>query len=150
MLKLESAKEAVVLANTPAYLFEKLRNDPEVEAIGRKPLSAIVERLKLLFLSFQTSKSLDTLAEIYVFLVALSFKPEREAQAVLEGFNLKPLSWGQEIKQMILQVVAPEPETVLQAPEPPLMQNQVSFPEASTDKSETFQAPSSPVFVCSK
>jgi hypothetical protein len=96
-----SAREAVLFANTPSFLLERLRGDTSAAYVAdvlraEEILDLLQERCKR-----PPANPLDLLW-IYVFLAALSLKDDSpEFKDKLNALNLSHVQWGDEIRLAI-------------------------------------------------
>lgn len=103
-----SAKEAVLVANTPSFLFDRLRRDSAVQfVIDKMKPSEILEALRK-GLATPPSDAVS-LVPLYVYLVALaSIDPgEREIWAEIRMLDLSHLEWGTAIRNLIFATAVP-------------------------------------------
>jgi hypothetical protein len=103
-----SAKEAVLVANTPSFLLDRLRKDSGVRFVldKMKPLE-IVAALR----DGLANPPLDavSLVPIYVYLVALSSTDpdDKETWNRFREIDLSRLEWGEAIRNIILASAVP-------------------------------------------
>lgn len=75
-IDLAAAEKAFAVANTPLFLLHKLRADPATQALGRSSVpSAVILRALKRHLQ-RKPRSLRDAVKPYVYLVALSFRPD--------------------------------------------------------------------------
>lgn len=87
----QSAKDAVLYANTPSYLLEKLKRDAAVRILSHK--LAPSELFDLLSHAGPASNALEIVRK-YVLLVALATSSLPDKWDVLSKLNLSDLEWG--------------------------------------------------------
>lgn len=119
-----TASRWCLLANTPAYLYKHLRDDPEVLRIARLETAEIASGL--------AKASAD---EVYVHLVALSHKPLSEFRGILNNYVNDKVRWLDELKQIILQNAASSQITTLAIP--PLQVTASGAPSATSGSKAT-------------
>jgi hypothetical protein len=90
-----------VNANTPMFLFKKLKQNLQVIELGKKYATReIVES----FANRTTSKrTVEDQTIAYMLLVALSCKPFLEMSQALPTLDLSDLEWGDYIRNAIIQ-----------------------------------------------
>jgi hypothetical protein len=101
-LATDSAKEAVLVANTPSFLLDRLRKDVAVQIVldnmtGSQIVAALRDALA------RQPKSPSELVPAYVYLVALSSAdPKDEALwTEISSLDLSGLEWGDTIRALI-------------------------------------------------
>jgi hypothetical protein len=105
-------------ANTPMYLFKRLRASDVVERLA--------ERVKMAELAAECSqimaqgeRSADDVAKAYALIVALARKGESGWREILSHLNLSGLDWGDRVRGIALASTTPtsvgilEPTTLL-------------------------------------
>jgi len=106
-IETSAAKEAVLYANTAAYLYERLKKDASVSYVAHELstediLTLIQEQ------SGKTPESPLELVRLYVLLVALSIKDDLNAyRSKFEALDLKHVEWAEQLRQMILNEKVP-------------------------------------------
>ncbi|TCO90924.1 hypothetical protein EV701_10973 [Chthoniobacter flavus] len=111
-----NAREALLFANTPSYLFKKLRNDGAVQAVGLEyEAGQLMEAIKRV--SPTVYESMDSAAALYGLLIALSFHDGQEVAAYFERVATSGLKWADDIArfyatQRRLQTVVTVPTVV--------------------------------------
>lgn len=107
LIETPTAKEAVLYANTAAYLYERLKRDTSVSYISHDFSTEEILR----WLEEKTRNAPNDpleLVRIYVFLTALSTKNDlNNFREKFEGLDLKHAEWGDQIRQMILSEMVP-------------------------------------------
>jgi hypothetical protein len=103
-----SAKEAVLIANTPSFLLDRLRKDIAVQfVLDNMSAPEIVRALR----SGLANPPADAtaLVPLYVYLVALSgFDPQdKEVWDQIRSLNLSGLEWGETIRGLICADAVP-------------------------------------------
>lgn len=103
-----SAKEAVLVANTPSFLLDRLRKDISVQTLVSSVNSADILRA----LSESLAKPLTDVAQIvtaYIFLVALSGSDpqDQELWRQISSLDLSSLEWGNAIRELMLAEAVP-------------------------------------------
>jgi len=91
--RLDAAKllPEYMFANTPAYLFERMRALPPVRELGEKADSQeLVQLIEQIDLGKKTPTSV---ALAYAYTTALSFRPQSEVTKALEGKKFESLAW---------------------------------------------------------
>jgi len=103
-----SAEEAVLIANTPAFLLERLRKDIAVQYVldsmsGREIVSALRDALA------RPPKDVAEIVPLYVYLAALSsVDPEdQELWEQIRSLDLSHLEWGEAIRRLIYAAAVP-------------------------------------------
>lgn len=103
-----SASEAVLIANTPAFLLDRLRKDIAVQYIldsmsGREIVRALQTSLA------RTAKDASDIVPLYVYLAALSsVDPEdQELWEQILSLDLSHLEWGEAIRRLIYAAAVP-------------------------------------------
>lgn len=103
-----SAKEAVLVANTPSFLLDRLRKDTAVRFVldQMKP-SAIVAAIRDGLAN--PPRDAVSLVPLYVYLAALSSTDpnDQETWTEFRGLDLSRLEWGEAIRNIILATAVP-------------------------------------------
>jgi hypothetical protein len=87
----QSAKDAVLYANTPSYLLEKLKRDAAVQNLVHKnPPSELLDLLSRL----APASNVLEIARKYVLLVALATSSLPDKWDSLSALDLSDLEWG--------------------------------------------------------
>jgi hypothetical protein len=101
-LATDSAKEAVLVANTPTFLLERLRKDVAVQTVldnmtGAEIVAALRDALA------RAPRGPAELVPAYVYLVALSSADpqDRELWKQISSLDLSGLEWGNTIRALI-------------------------------------------------
>ena len=98
---LKSATAVCLVANTPTYLFKRLREDDDVQCIGRRfETSEIIELLTQS--ANDVTQDPNTVVKVYVFLVAMSFNDYPEFSGFLATFDAPQVRWIDELKSLIV------------------------------------------------
>lgn len=94
----ETAKEAVLYANTPSYLLEKLRKDPAIQILrhANSPENLWGELKE----APPVTSALDMVGK-YLFVVAVATSEWPEKWAALSSLNLRDLEWGETLWKLI-------------------------------------------------
>jgi hypothetical protein len=99
-LDLSNANEAVLVANTPFYLLDRLRKDSSVAHLAQSLSSAaILDELR--DLSAIDPQRVQDIVQRYVYLAALAMKDPREVWPGLNQIDLRKLEWGEQLRAMI-------------------------------------------------
>jgi hypothetical protein len=103
-----SAKEAVLVANTPSFLLDRLRKDVAVQAVldnlsSTEIVTALSEVLA------RPPKSPAELVPAYVYLVALSSADPQDSELwkQISSVDLSGLEWGDAIRTIISTEAVP-------------------------------------------
>lgn len=107
-LATDSAKEAVLVANTPSFLLDRLRKDIAVQTVLDNMSSAeIVTALRDALT--RAPKGPAELVPAYIYLVALSSADpqDQELWKQISSIDLSGLEWGNAIRAMILAEAVP-------------------------------------------
>lgn len=103
-----SAKEAVLIANTPAFLLERLRKDIAVQYVldsmsGREIVRALSDAL------VRPPQEVSDIVPLYVYLVALSSVDpvDEELWSQIQSLDLSNLEWGEPIRRLITAAAVP-------------------------------------------
>ena len=105
-----SAATILLVANTPWYLFKKLREHPSVIHIGREvPTSAILEKLRRW--AALRPRSIRDMLRVYVSLVALSFKQPKEFEQELSEIVAPNIEWFDQLKESVISAAEPRIQT---------------------------------------
>jgi hypothetical protein len=114
-LATESAKEAVLVANTPSFLLDRLRKDVAVQTVldnmnSREIVGALSDVLA------RPAKSPAELVPAYVYLVALSSADPQDVELwkQISSIDLSGLDWGNAIRRLISAEAVPT--TTLEVP----------------------------------
>lgn len=95
---MSTANEAVLVANTPSFLLDRLRRDAAVAYVaGSLKTSQILDALTQL--SEIPPSSPRELVERYVYLIALGQKNASEVWPRLDELDLSHLEWGNQIRE---------------------------------------------------
>jgi hypothetical protein len=99
-LDLTNANEVVLVANTPAFLLDRLRKDSSVAHIAQTvSTSAILGELSLL--SAAPPQRVQDVVRRYVYLAALALKDPGEIWPGLAEIDLSGVQWGDQLRAMI-------------------------------------------------
>lgn len=103
-----SAMEAVLVANTPSFLLDRLRKDIGVQTIansmtGDQIVTVLTELLK------RPSTDAVQVVTAYVYLVALSWSDPQDENVwrLISSLDLTHLEWGNAIRQLMLAEAVP-------------------------------------------
>jgi hypothetical protein len=103
-----SAKEAVLVANTPSFLLDRLRKDTAVRfVLDKMKPSEIVTALQEGLAS--PPRDAVALVPLYVYLASLSSTDpsDRETWNKVRALDLSHLEWGEAIRNIILASAVP-------------------------------------------
>lgn len=98
----DSAKEAVLVANTPSFLLDRLRKDIAVQfVLDNMQTPQIVRALEIGLAN--PPQDATALVPLYVYLVALSSADPRDKGTwkQIEDLDLSRLEWGEVIRNLI-------------------------------------------------
>jgi hypothetical protein len=92
--------DVCVVANTPAYLFKRLRDDAAVQELSKCASAA-----ELLEYSHEAAADVEHLTlnkatEAYAALIAARLKPDAEFQAAITSLGAPRLRWAKELAQL--------------------------------------------------
>jgi hypothetical protein len=97
-----SAQEAVLVANTPSFLLDRLRRDVAVQTVaanltGKETVSALRGALD------PAPQSVLGIVAAYVYLVALSYSDPQDVELwkEIDELDLSNLEWGDAIRRLI-------------------------------------------------
>lgn len=104
-----TAKEAVLVANTPSFLLERLRKDISVQYVSTKLGPYEIVKCLRDTLSKGGPQDALTLVSLYVYLVALSSvdPSDRAIWKEIESIDLSPLQWGDIIRRLMTADAVP-------------------------------------------
>jgi hypothetical protein len=119
------------VANTPAYLYKRLRQEPTLRALAER-LSA--PELGALFneLASQERRSLLDVARAYSALIAVSLKPFDDSQAVMQLLELDRLDWARSLAE--IANASAQPTSVLEINAPPLARSPLVLTDSTTNR----------------
>ncbi len=101
-INMKSLREALILANTPSYLYKRLLENPSVHRLART--QSTNELLDIYRgAAAKADPSADDVALGYAALVAITLKDFREARAALDGLRNNDLHWADSIIEMFFQ-----------------------------------------------
>jgi|SRR5580658_8249300 hypothetical protein len=107
-LATDSAKEAVLVANTPSFLLDRLRKDVAVQTVldnmsSREIVGALSDALA------RPAQSPAELVPAYVYLVALSSADPQDVELwkQISSVDLSGLDWGNAIRLLISAEAVP-------------------------------------------
>jgi hypothetical protein len=107
LIETPTAKEAVLYANTPGYLYDRLKKDTSVSYVAHELSTEDILR-KLEAVSHKAQESALALVQTYVFLTALSLKDDLlQHRSQFEALDLKRVEWAEQIRQLILHESIP-------------------------------------------
>jgi hypothetical protein len=109
-----SAKEAVLVANTPSFLLDRLRKDDAVRfVLDKMKPSEIVAALQEGLAS--PPPDAVALVPLYVYLAALSSTDpsDRETWNKIRALDLSHLEWGEAIRNIVLASAVPTTTSTL-------------------------------------
>jgi hypothetical protein len=126
---LSNANEAVLVANTPSFLLDRLRRDMSVDHVSRTlETSEIIEFLRNCETAAPTR--VHDIVQRYVYLVALAMKDPAEVWPILDEIDLSGLEWGEQIRSLMRAQAIPTNNVVL-PPDAPALNRQPVRTEAS-------------------
>lgn len=99
---IDYVKRTVLLANTPAFIFNTLRDSLDVLDFANNNDNSNLEA-ELLSLSNKTNRTSEDLALAYLLLVALSYKSDFNIKKI-DFSALKWIDWSSEIVSLISMV----------------------------------------------
>ncbi len=99
---IEYVKRTVLLANTPAFIFNTLRDVQDLLEFANSNSSSDLKN-KLSDLSQKTNRKPEDLAIAYLLLVALSYKPNFNIREI-DLKDLQWIDWSSEIVSLISMV----------------------------------------------
>jgi hypothetical protein len=103
-----SAKEAVLIANTPSFLLDRLRKDIGVQTIVDNMSGAdIVAALSATLAHPPKDPSEMVLAYVYLAALASSDPLDAELRKKISSLDLANLEWGNVIRSVILAEAVP-------------------------------------------
>lgn len=107
-LATDSAKEAVLVANTPSFLLDRLRKDVAVQTVLDNMSSAEIVTALREGLA-RPSRGPEELVTAYVYLVALSSTDPKDEVLweEISSLDLSSLEWGNTIRALILAEAVP-------------------------------------------
>jgi hypothetical protein len=116
-----SASEAVLVANTPTFLFDRLKKDVAVQTVvenmsAREIIDSLRDRLA------RPAKNPIELVLGYIYLIALASAIDPADVQTLEIFrslDLSALEWGPAIRALILAEAVPTSTMEIQAADKP-------------------------------
>jgi len=94
---MRSANEAVLIANTPSYLFDALKKDVAVQTVAETLTAPEILSNLARILSIPPESPHDLVAQ-YVYLVALSIKDPKDVWPALDQIDMRNLEWGDQIR----------------------------------------------------
>jgi len=101
-LILDAIVSGYLVANTPSYLYQRLR---QIRAIQNLPLNTPSEELISEFRKVTSQKpgSVDEIATAYAILAAITFLDYPKALQVLSTLDLSKLDWGQDFRDIFVK-----------------------------------------------
>lgn len=97
-----TAKEAVLVANTPTFLLDRLRKDSAVQFVisSMKPLEIVMTLEQGLL---QAPSDATGIVALYVYLAALSVTDpsDQEVWERISALDLSHLEWGEVLKKLM-------------------------------------------------
>jgi hypothetical protein len=120
-LATETAKEAVLVANTPAFLLERLRRDVSVQTVVSSTSSGeIMETLRTMLVQRITDPNQLVLAYVYLAAMASVIDPtDLQTMNQFSSLDLSNLEWGGAIRALILSEAVPTSTLEVQVAEKP-------------------------------
>lgn len=106
LFNFEKIKQHYYFANTPNYLFKKLREEQTVEEFAK---NNNVENLVKIFNDYLKENRLevDDLIFMYVIIVALTFKSKQDVTKFFEKLDDYQIEWFKEFKNIYLNSFIP-------------------------------------------
>jgi hypothetical protein len=103
-----SAKEALLIANTPAFLLERLRKDIAVQYVLDSMSAREIVQMLTVALA-RPPREASELVPLYVYLVALSSADpgDQELWKQIRALDLSHLEWGEAIRRLIYAAAVP-------------------------------------------
>ena len=111
-LDLETLREIFIYANTPKYLYKNLKKDTSVQFIANNNSTDVLITAFNEFLA-QASNDCDKAVQLYVILVALTFKNYSEVRPFFQTLLSNKFRWVKEISETFLSEAEITNETVL-------------------------------------
>lgn len=112
MILADSVFESFALANTPAFLFKRLRADPSVLRASESPAALLVEELGVAL----SEPGVGRLADAYALLVALLLRGP-SGQSAAQGLPLSELEWAPAIMALASSTFVPTEYTRVMLPQ---------------------------------
>jgi hypothetical protein len=107
LIETASAKEAVLYANTAAYLYDRLKKDTSVSYVAHELSTEEILR----WLKEKTAKAPESpleMVRIYIFLVGLSLKNDlNDYRGEFDALDLRGIEWAEQIRQLIRNEMVP-------------------------------------------
>jgi hypothetical protein len=116
---LDSAGEAVVLANHPGFIFKRLRKLDVVREVSETHSTDEIIR-QLVERDRKPAKTAWDVVQQYVWLVALALNNPKEVLPRLEALKLNRLQWSEDLKGMIRASLVPTNRIVVDARSEPV------------------------------
>jgi hypothetical protein len=95
-----AANEAVLVANTPSFLLDRLRKDAAVAYLAKSLQTSEILDALIRFSKIPPSSARE-IVERYVYLVALEQKDASEVWPKLDEIDLSCLEWGNQIREIM-------------------------------------------------
>jgi len=114
-LSLENAKYLVAVANHPRFLFKRLRLDSAVQALATKT-SGVDLVSWVNGNAIDPPQTVEHLATVYVFLVALALRPFEDVEKNLPNLQTPNVPWAEEIIGLIDSSAKPTSHLELEFP----------------------------------
>lgn len=138
-LNLRTATEALLVANTPSFLFKRLREDPAVHLLAeRYDAQELLNHLRSK--GNAAPGSVAELVQIYACLVALALKDPGEVGLGLRRLTLRGVRWAETIKARI-EAYPASSYMVIQVPARPSVVT-AGTPRSTSSASATSLSPS--------
>ena len=94
-----SAARICLVANTPTYLYKHLSKDQTTQRIGHMATNEIINKLS--FYGGEGANEEESSVALYVYLVALTFRPLTEYREFLDRFN-PAARWIPELRGILM------------------------------------------------
>jgi hypothetical protein len=104
-IDLTKANEAVLVANTPSFLLDRLRKDAAVDYVSKSLKTP--EILENLLFSVTRPINVRDIVWGYINLVALGMKDPNEVWPELDKLDLSGLEWGNQIRAQMKAEAVP-------------------------------------------
>lgn len=108
-IDLEEVISTYLFANTPMYLYRRLRSNASIEQLAKNTnLDVLLEEYNRR--TSTEERTAEEVAVAYALLVAVTFLRRSEPSTAFRDFDLSRLDWGKDIRDIFISETPPETE----------------------------------------
>jgi len=113
-IDLEEVVSTYLFANTPMYLYKRLRSNASIEELAKNTtLEVLLEEYDKR--TSMEKRTAEEVAVAYALLVAVTFLGRSQPSVAFRNFDLSRLDWGNDIRDIFISETPPETEITVTA-----------------------------------